>query len=167
MVAPFENTFVPDPADRGQPTVFQPGRVKDAFQAASTGPALTWKLTGNQVTASGDSKPSCRGSITIVKVLHPSSDPGRFHLKIDDATAGDTPAVGDGGTTGTIAVSPGAHTVGESAAQGTSLADYVVQIVCTSGGKVVAEAASATVSVPVEAWTKTSCARSRTLASPS
>ena len=52
VVAPFENTFVPDPADRGQPTVFEPGRVEDAFQAASTGPALTWRLTGNRVTAS-------------------------------------------------------------------------------------------------------------------
>ena len=150
VVAPFENTFVPDPADRNQPTVFKPGRVEDAFQAASTGPAFTWKLTGNRVTASSDSKPSCRSSITIIKVLHPSNDPGRFHLKIDDVTPGDTPAVGDGGTTGTIAVSPGAHTVGESAAQGTSLADYVVQIVCVSGDKVVAEAASATVSVPVQ-----------------
>ena len=47
-------------------------------------------------------------------------------------------------------MNPGAHTVGESAAQGTSLADYVVQIVCRSGGEVVAEAASATVSVPVQ-----------------
>ena len=52
VVAPFENTFVPDPANRGQPTVFEPGRVNDAFQAASTGSALTWRLTGNRVTAS-------------------------------------------------------------------------------------------------------------------
>ena len=123
---------------------------KDAFQAASNGPAITWRLTGNRVTASRDSKPSCRSSITIVKVLHPSNDPGRFHLEIDDKPVGDTPAVGDGGTTGTVAVNPGAHTVGESAAQGTSLADYVVQIVCVSGGEVVAEGASATISVPVQ-----------------
>ena len=150
VVVPFENTFVPDPANRGQPTVFEPGRVKDVFQAASTGSALTWRLTGNRVTASRDSKPSCRGSITIVKVLHPSNDPGRFHLEIDGVTAGGATAVGDGGTTGTVAVNPGARTVGESAAQGTSLADYVVQIVCVSGGEVVAEAASATVSVPVQ-----------------
>ena len=116
VVVPFENTFVPDPANRGQPTVFAAGPGEDAFQAASTGSALTWKLTGNRVTASSDSKPSCRGSITIVKVLHPSNDPGRFHLEIDGVTAGGATAVGDGGTTGTVAVSPGAHTVGESAA---------------------------------------------------
>ena len=99
---------------------------------------------------------ACHGSITVVKVLDPRNDPGRFNLEIDDATAGGTAAVGDGGTTGTIAVSPGGHTVGESAAQGTSLADYVVQIVCLSGGKVVAEAASATVSRPGCSVTRTS-----------
>ena len=87
--------------------MFQPGRVSDAFQVASTGRPLTWHLTGNEVTASKDSKPSCRGSITIVKVLHPSSDPGRFDLEIDGDTAGGAEAVGDGGTTGTIAVSAG------------------------------------------------------------
>ena len=68
----------------------------DAFQAASTGPELTWKLTGNQVTASRDSK-ACRGSITVLKVLDPSNDPGRFRLQIDHATPGDTPAVGAAG----------------------------------------------------------------------
>ncbi|HEX4525442.1 MAG TPA: hypothetical protein VH108_01720 [Gaiellaceae bacterium] len=149
VVSPAENTFVPDPADRGQPSVFQPGRVKDAFQVDSTGSALTWELTGNQVTAAGDSKP-CQGSITIVKALHPSDDPGRFNLEIDGVTAGDAASVGDGGTTGSIAVTAGQHTVGESAASGTSLANYAVQIVCVSGGQVVAEAASATTSVPVQ-----------------
>lgn len=149
VLAPFENTFTPIPPDRGQPTVFEPGRVSDAFQVTWTGRPLTWHLTGNEVTASKDSKPSCRGSITIVKVLHPSSDPGGFNLEIDGETAGGAEAVGDGGTTGTIAVSPGEHTVGESAAGKTSLADYVVQIVCVSGGKPAAEAARSSVSVTV------------------
>ena len=67
--------------------MFQPGRVKDAFQVASTKSALTWKLTGNEVTASRDSK-ACGGSITVVKVLHPSDDPGRFHLEIDNVHRG-------------------------------------------------------------------------------
>jgi hypothetical protein len=148
VAAPVENTFVPDPPNRGQPIVFQPGRVTDAFQVSSTGSPLTWKLTGNQVTATSDSK-ACQGSITVVKVLHPSDDPGRFNLKIDHVVPGDTPAVGNGGTTGTIAVRTGTHSVSESAAPGTTLADYVVQIVCASGGKVVAEAAATTVSVSV------------------
>ena len=42
--------------------------------------------------------------------------------------------MGDGGTTGTIAVPPGTHTVSESGAPGTSLADYDVEIVCRDEG---------------------------------
>ncbi|HEU5211381.1 MAG TPA: DUF11 domain-containing protein [Gaiellaceae bacterium] len=157
VVAPYENTFVPDPPNRGQPSVFEPGRVEDAFQVASTGPPVTWHLTGNQATATRDSKPSCRGSITIVKVLHPSSDPGRFNLEINGETAGGSEAVGDGGTTGTIAVGPGEHTVGESAAGGTSLGNYAVQIVCVSGAEPVAEAARSSVSVTVRRGEEVLC----------
>jgi hypothetical protein len=47
VVAPLENAFMPPPANRGQPTVFKPGRVKDAFQVESDGSSLTWTLTGN------------------------------------------------------------------------------------------------------------------------
>jgi len=149
VTAPAENAFVPDPADRGQPTVFQPGRVTDFFQADSTGAPLIWRLTGNAVTATKSSK-ACGGSITVIKVMHPSKAPGRFSLKIDSTVRGDAAAVGDGGTTGTIAVRTGAHTVGESAAAGTSLSDYVSQIVCANGGTVVAKAADISVSVAVK-----------------
>jgi hypothetical protein len=122
--------------------------VRDAFQVGSTGGAVTWTLTGRSVTASADSRP-CQGSITVDKVLNPSTDGGRFNLEIGGETVGGAKAVGDGGTTGTIAVSTGSHTVGESAASGTTLANYVVQIVCATDGKVVAQATAATVSVPV------------------
>jgi hypothetical protein len=148
IVAPFENVITPSPPGGGQPTVFQPGRVKDAFQVGSAGGAITWTLTGTTVTASADSKP-CQGSITITKALHPSDDDGLFNLEINGATAGGAKAVSGGGTTGTIAVSAGSHTVGESPATGTTLADYVVQIVCASDGKVVAQGTTATVTVPV------------------
>jgi hypothetical protein len=130
--------------------VFQPGRVSDAFQAASTsGAPLTWTLTGNSVTASGDST-HCQGTITIVKVLNPSTDRGLFNLEIDGKPAGGASAVGDGGTTGTIAVSTGSHTVGESAAPGTSLADYYTQIICRIDGTVVAEGPNATLTLGVK-----------------
>ncbi len=108
---PPENVFDPLSADGEQPTVFGPGRVDDSFQVHSDGEDLTWKLTGNRATASASSA-HCQGSITIVKVLNPASDPGRFNLEIDGATAGGAAAVGDGGTTGTIAVDSGRHTVG-------------------------------------------------------
>jgi hypothetical protein len=103
VVEPFENSFAPAPEDRGQPIAFAPGRVKDAFQVESEGGPLTWALTGNQVTASKDSR-LCAGSLTVVKVLNPSDDAGRFNLEIGGVIAGGAAAVGDGGTTGTIAV---------------------------------------------------------------
>ena len=62
------------------------------------------------------------GTIKVTKKLVPATDSGKFNLLIDGvAKATD---VGDGGTTGTQTVSLGAHTVGEAAGTGTSLADY-------------------------------------------
>ena len=145
---PAENVFDPLSADGEQPTVFAPGRVEDAFQVHSDGGDLTWKLTGNRATA-GASSTHCRGSITTVKILNPATDPGRFNLEIDGATAGGAAAVGDGGTTGTIAVDSGRHTVGESAAAGTDLADYDIQITCSSSTGVAAEGNAAKLTVTV------------------
>ena len=66
-----------------------------------------------------DSKRCRGGSITVVKRLVPTDDPGRFALRIDGEVAGGAAAVGDGGTTGTIAVAPGSRTVSETGARGT------------------------------------------------
>ena len=140
--SPSPNSFAPAPADRGQPTTFQPGSVEDAFQVESAGGSLTWTLTSNHVTATGGSK-RCQASITIVKKLNPSDDEGRFALQIDGNTVGGAEAVGDGGTTGTIAVDSGQHTVGEAAASGTDLANYEIEIVCRSDDQVVAQGTSA------------------------
>src|SRR5262249_13780478 len=93
--------------------------------------------------------PLCQASITVVKQLNPSGDPGRFNLEIDGETAGTGGAVGDGGTTGTIAVDTGERTVGESGATGTDLANYAIQIVCRNGVEVLEEGAAATVKVTV------------------
>ena len=119
------------------------------------GTPLTWTLTGIAATASLDSD-SCGGSITIIKRLDPSDDPGRFFLEIDGAPAGDGRPVGDGGTTGTIAVTAGTHSVGESGAGSTKLSDYVARIVCRTdrgagpvGGSVRAGGGAGSVSVPV------------------
>jgi uncharacterized repeat protein (TIGR01451 family) len=132
------NGFDPEPLDRGQPTHFNPGLHEDLFQVESKdGGDLTWTLTGNAATASHDSTP-CQASITIVKKLNPHDDPGLFFLEIDGETAGtgggvDGKGVGDGGTTGTVAVDAGKHTVGESGASGTVLGKYDIQIVCDNG----------------------------------
>jgi Domain of unknown function DUF11 len=148
VVGPLENIFEPLSANGNQPLSFSPGRVRDAFQVESTGVDLTWKLTGNRATASRQST-ECQASITIVKVLNPSRDPGRFALEIDGVAVGGATAVGDGGTTGAIAVNAGQHTVGESAAQGTNLALYDVQINCLNGvlARAARQAAQVTVSV--------------------
>jgi uncharacterized repeat protein (TIGR01451 family) len=146
-----QNRFVPAPPNRGQPIAFTAGRVKDAFQVDWDGDPLAWFLTGNTLTVSRSS-PRCQGSITIVKRLVPADDPGRFDLEIDGEVAGGAAAVGDGDTTGTIAVSADRHTVGESAAPGTSLGDYAIEIVCRAdggAGPVVAGANGPSVAVQV------------------
>jgi hypothetical protein len=127
------NFFQPAPANRGQPTAFASGRVEDAFQVEWDGGALRWSVTGNALTVSSGSR-RCQASITVVKRLIPADDPGRFDLEIDGFVAGGAAAVGDGDTTGTIAVTADRHRVGESAALGTSLADYRVEIVCRGEG---------------------------------
>jgi uncharacterized repeat protein (TIGR01451 family) len=144
-----QNFFAPGEPNRGQPSAFGAGRVEDAFQVDWNGSPLTWSLTGNELTVSRASR-RCQGSITVVKRLVPADDPGRFNLEIDGEVAGGAAAVGDGDTTGTIAVTADRHTVSESAALGTSLADYRIDIACRSGdGSVVAGANGPSVSVQV------------------
>jgi hypothetical protein len=153
---PPDNVFDPLSADGQQPTDFEPGRVVDAFQVNSDGGDLTWHLTGHQATATARSTP-CQASITVIKILNPKDDPGAFDLKIDGQTRGTGAAVGDGGTTGTIAVNAGQRTVGESPAQGTSLSDYDVQISCTNGSHVVAEGSGPTLNVAVKSGQAVVC----------
>ena len=91
-----------------------------------------WSTDGQAIWENGckpvrPPEPPGAGSITVVKNLSPTDDPGKFDLKIDgqDAASG----VGHGGT-GSIAVDAGEHVVRESGADGTSLDDYEVAIVC-------------------------------------
>jgi len=127
-VTPDQNTFDPPPTDRGQPKSFAPGHHDDAVAAEFSG-HLTWNVTDKSATATGDSD-RCQGSITVVKHIVPADDKGRFDLKINGQVEGTGAAVGDQGTTGTIPVDAGTHTVSESEALGTSLADYTIQITC-------------------------------------
>jgi uncharacterized repeat protein (TIGR01451 family) len=125
------NTFVPPPEDRAQPHVFQPGTHADEFTVPFEVGAISWHLAGKSRTASTAS-PHCDASIRIDKALDPKNDAGRFDLLLDGTAL--ATGVGDGGTTGTKAVTAAEggtpHTVSERAASGTSLANYDSSIVC-------------------------------------
>jgi hypothetical protein len=64
------NRFQPAPADRNQPTVFQPGRSSlwpdAAFAVRFDGSELTWNLNGTSVSASSSS-PRCAGRVFFEK----------------------------------------------------------------------------------------------------
>jgi hypothetical protein len=77
-------------------------------------------------------------TLTVEKVCDPANDPGRFNLMIDGATAGTGANVGCGGSTGAVAMQPGPHSVGETAADGTDLANYTTTIAgdCAASGTV-------------------------------
>ena len=96
---------------------------------AKSTPKATGKDFGNYRKA----KPK----ITVVKALVPSSDSGRFDLKVDGVSV--KAAAGDGGTGSTL-VAPGHHQVTETAAAGTTLADYAASISCLKNGKSAATA---------------------------
>jgi len=40
-----QNWFLPDPADRGQPSQFAPGTYNDVFTVTFTSPTLEWRLS--------------------------------------------------------------------------------------------------------------------------
>ena len=68
-----------------------------------------------------------KAKITVIKDLVPSTDSGRFDLKVDSTVVKASAA--DGGT-GSLLVSPGHHQVTEVAASGTNLADYAATTTC-------------------------------------
>jgi hypothetical protein len=51
------NFFTPGLNDRGQPTVFQPGRVEFVFSVEFSSQTLTWHLDGRTAQAKSDSPP--------------------------------------------------------------------------------------------------------------
>jgi len=54
----LENTFTSAPFDRGQPFVFAPGTVNDAFRTTFATGTQTWLINRNTATARTDS-PRC------------------------------------------------------------------------------------------------------------
>lgn len=90
------------------------------------------------------------GTITVTKTVVPASDPGRFDLQIDGSTK--AAGVGNGGTTGSVTVPAGTHSVSEVASAGASLADYTSTIDCvgTNDAEPVDVAGSGLASLPVD-----------------
>jgi hypothetical protein len=74
-------------------------------------------------------------TLAINKVQVPPADPGLWNLQIDGVTVGTGANVGDGGTTGPIAVAAGLHQAGETPMPGTNPADYIT----TFGGDLAAD----------------------------
>jgi hypothetical protein len=54
------NKFTPTPFNRGQPTVFLPGRVRNTFEVAFNGNNLVWHLSGRTATASSNPVQRCQ-----------------------------------------------------------------------------------------------------------
>lgn len=65
-------------------------------------------------------------TLTVNKVLVPNNDSGLFNLRIDGTSYASN--VGNGGTTGAVEVSIGAHTVSELAGTNTNLNNYTAVI---------------------------------------
>jgi hypothetical protein len=70
-------------------------------------------------------------AVTLTKALAPSSDPGRFDLRVGQSVV--KAAAGNGGS-GSIQLLPGTYRVTESPVSGTSLSNYATSIACTLNG---------------------------------
>jgi hypothetical protein len=95
-VLPAANGFSPAPVDRGQPTVFGPGRLVGAFQTPFCGchDACLATGKGERATAGGSSK-RCTATLDLRKVTVPATDPGVFNLLVNNRVL----ATGGNGTT--------------------------------------------------------------------
>src|SRR5712692_10026672 len=122
-----------------------------AFNAnTSTGTASVGLVEGDNVVCTYTDSQKV-GSLTVVKSLSPNTDPGLFNLQIDAVTKASN--VGDTGTTGAVSVTPGTHTVAETAGTSTSLSNYTSSISCKSnagaGAVVASGSGTGPLNVPV------------------
>ncbi|MDQ1492084.1 MAG: hypothetical protein QOJ23_4598 [Actinomycetota bacterium] len=102
---------------------------RDVAGAVVAGPVNIVLAAGQTITCVFTN--TQQGTLEVVKSMDPG-DPGRFNLVIDGTTFATN--VGNGGTTGAQFVSPvGTHSVGEAAAAGTVLSDYISAVQCVNG----------------------------------
>jgi hypothetical protein len=88
--------------------------------------------------------PGQTAEITVQKTLVPSTDTGRFDLKVDDTVV--KAAAGDGDS-GTTEVPGGTYTVSEVGAGETNLNDYSSSIQCSDGSSSAGTSVQLTVSI--------------------
>jgi hypothetical protein len=93
-------------------------------------------------------------TITLTKSLLPSTDPGRFNLKVGKTVVAS--GVGDGGT-GTTSVHPGTYVVSETAAAGTTLSSYASTIACMLNGGAGPSGTGTKLTVTVAAGDRLAC----------
>jgi serine protease len=86
-----QNTFVPAPANRGQPISFAPGTFSNSFSFGFTDSALRWSLNG--IDAVVDTSKACPASLGVPAVI--------------DATVKSTSPLANFGTESSLRVTPG------------------------------------------------------------
>ncbi len=92
------------------------------------------------------------GHLTVTKHLVSNyGDPAKFNLRIDGTTYAAN--IGDGGTTGAVAVLSGLHTVSETGGIGANMSNYRAGIACSTGDST--QGTSLTIDVPAN--TPVSC----------
>jgi hypothetical protein len=105
--------------------------------SSCTGERDTTVSTSKSVTVSPGEDVVCTftntrdtGHVTVIKNLYPNDDPGKFNLNIDGTSYAAN--IGDGGTTGSVLVLTGSHSVSETAGTNTSLDGYQSWFWCTN-----------------------------------
>ncbi|HWT56204.1 MAG TPA: SdrD B-like domain-containing protein [Candidatus Microsaccharimonas sp.] len=78
------------------------------------------------------------GTLTVNKVINPSTDTGLFNLSIAGPTSYTKADQGNGGSTGAQTVDTGSYTVSETAGTNTSLLNYIAAYTCMDGNTTVA-----------------------------
>ena len=134
VTVPFgsSNGFSPAPLIRGQPRVFDPGRLVGEFQTPFAGRRHADVEARQQDRHRVQQFQPLHGQPRAEKSDRPGQRPGRFNLRINRASVITGP---NGTTTGPLTVGVGEGTVSETAGPGTSLADYSSRVDCTRNGQ--------------------------------
>ncbi len=113
------------------------GSLGDIWEMGASGGGQHELTTANPATNPQNMHPDWQptpipATITLAETLVPPTDPGRFDLKIVGVAT--VKAAAGNGDSGSATTAPGTYTIKETAAAGTSLANYTSSIACTLNG---------------------------------